>query len=500
MSADQRSLARLPIHIFSDLKQDGSNDPQALKMYITSTLKTEANISIVGDLLEVTPLIIMRILDVGINRSIKLSLTYRECQLFIKRVCQFCSVVPYSSLVFLRQTTITSTMNLHERENDKEHSLIMRHVSTGMEKLDEYLKGGLRVGTITEIVGRAGVGKTQLAMQLCCELGGRFQQGSVFIDTEQKLSLRRLQEMATCRYHNCLASSRSNNEMCYEDDQGLFSYDDDDLNDIPDQDRNIINSTSTKWKENEKNEYSNPNQVMENITIHRPKTMEELLETLSAVELDILQRNESASKSKRAASHPRADGIRNNGYFPVRLAVIDSIAAPLRYEVGDPVHNVAKNCTPMSSQRLSVLFHTSKILKRMAHQLQIAILVVNQVDHIGDDYAGCDTFIGMRRRSELSSGSDFVAVTASLGQTWQHCPTTRIFLEHERDPHREESQIDVIVDNAGMLQHEVDDVNKEVWMNNRGRVRTATVIKSNVATFASMKYDISASGLSQINP
>ena len=40
-------------------------------------------------------------------------------------------------------------------------------IRSGVSELDECLSGGFRVGSISEIVGRAGVGKTQLALQLC---------------------------------------------------------------------------------------------------------------------------------------------------------------------------------------------------------------------------------------------------------------------------------------------------------------------------------------------
>jgi len=38
-------------------------------------------------------------------------------------------------------------------------------LSIGIDRLDELLGGGLALGTLTVIVGRAGIGKTQLALQ-----------------------------------------------------------------------------------------------------------------------------------------------------------------------------------------------------------------------------------------------------------------------------------------------------------------------------------------------
>ncbi len=40
-------------------------------------------------------------------------------------------------------------------------------ISTGLEKLDEFLLGGIQNGVITDIYGANGTGKTQLLLQIC---------------------------------------------------------------------------------------------------------------------------------------------------------------------------------------------------------------------------------------------------------------------------------------------------------------------------------------------
>ncbi len=40
-------------------------------------------------------------------------------------------------------------------------------ISTGLEKLDEFLLGGIHYGVITDIYGANGTGKTQLLLQIC---------------------------------------------------------------------------------------------------------------------------------------------------------------------------------------------------------------------------------------------------------------------------------------------------------------------------------------------
>ena len=48
------------------------------------------------------------------------------------------------------------------------HFLIINQmISTGLEKLDEFLLGGIQNGIITDIFGANGTGKTQLLLQIC---------------------------------------------------------------------------------------------------------------------------------------------------------------------------------------------------------------------------------------------------------------------------------------------------------------------------------------------
>ena len=44
--------------------------------------------------------------------------------------------------------------------------LIIQMISTGLQKLDEFLSGGIPSGVIVDIFGGAGTGKTQLLLQL----------------------------------------------------------------------------------------------------------------------------------------------------------------------------------------------------------------------------------------------------------------------------------------------------------------------------------------------
>jgi DNA repair protein RAD57 len=74
-------------------------------------------------------------------------------------------------------------------------SLTSSFLTTGDATLDALLNGGIPHGTITELVGESGAGKTQLLLTLCCtiQLMGKT---AVYISTEAPLSTPRLLQIA----------------------------------------------------------------------------------------------------------------------------------------------------------------------------------------------------------------------------------------------------------------------------------------------------------------
>jgi RAD51-like protein 1 len=72
------------------------------------------------------------------------------------------------------------------------------HLPTGLPLLDSSLHGGIPAGSITEIVGPAGLGKTQFCLTLsimAVQAGGVV----MYIDTEKKVSAERLLQIAQAR-------------------------------------------------------------------------------------------------------------------------------------------------------------------------------------------------------------------------------------------------------------------------------------------------------------
>jgi RAD51-like protein 1 len=90
------------------------------------------------------------------------------------------------------------------------------YLRTLLEPLDQVLGGGIRSGCITEIVGPAGLGKTQFCLGMCvlgC-LDRLDEKGRVlYIDTEKKFSGERLCEIGTSRFPESFAERGAVDEM-----------------------------------------------------------------------------------------------------------------------------------------------------------------------------------------------------------------------------------------------------------------------------------------------
>ncbi|KAL3944109.1 MAG: hypothetical protein SGBAC_001840 [Bacillariaceae sp.] len=296
MSASHRKLARLPLEIFDNLHmraQSSTQQPisissEGLRSQICNRLKrfpfrfdnhssnhnsittttttttftttTTASIKTVGDLLRANKRTLLLALDP--------LLTFPELELLLRRICKICSAKPKSALR-------------------------LRYLPTGLESLDNILQGGIRVGSVTELVGRAGAGR-----------GG---------------------------------SSPSS-----------FTF-------------------------------KSPQQVLANLTVETPLSTEELIQTLDAAEELILHRNQQATAAATTTSTTTgtttattitATTTTTTPIYPVRLLIVDSIAAPLTRDFG----------SDSVVQRSAAIFQCAQTLRRLAETLHLAVVVINQFE------------------------------------------------------------------------------------------------------------------------
>lgn len=455
-SGNDLSMSHLPLRVFVDLisrQRSSTADPTdapSLRGRILSKLSEAAAtnaaddgggggsvgvVSTVRDVLRIPPHALVRVLDP--------CLTYPECVRMLSRVHRECSAVPHSAMEVVRRTRAASAAGSLASDG----VFVAGRIPTGLPTLDARLGGGIPVGSITEVVGRAGTGKTHMAQQLAVSAAmttsasGGEGGGTVYVDAERKLSLPRLREIALERAGR---SPSSSDEAASDREDRTRRADD-----------------VARW-------------VLENVTLHGPQTTRELLEVLDLLDGEILARNSEARVLREGATTAAGDDrgiptvvVRR---LPVRLIVVDSIAAPLHrdFEVG------SSSCA--AARRASSIFQIARRLKRLAHDHRLAVVVVNQVGSGG----GRDSRGGDNHRRNRTLDINDGEFAASLGTAWQYCATTRIVLEHEDDPHR--------LQGGGLPRGD------------GGSIRVATLTKSLVSKRTKIPFELTRQGLREILP
>jgi len=87
-------------------------------------------------------------------------------------------------------------------------------LSTGCQGLDDlFLEGGMRTGTLIELVGPAASGKTQLCLSTCVHCVVRSSFTVAFIDTNSSFSSKRIQEL----YITAAKTSKTNSTASLEE-------------------------------------------------------------------------------------------------------------------------------------------------------------------------------------------------------------------------------------------------------------------------------------------
>lgn len=281
-------------------------------------------------------------------------------------------------------------------------------------------------------------------------MAARFKQRSIYIDTEGKVSLERLREIATRRAHFFNAQNTMNRGSQHTTaSTGLNNSNNNNY-----ENRGIASSFrarqggATSSVPGDETLYSSPQVVLDSVDIHKPKNVEDLFATLKDVEDSILFRNDEASNS--------------TSQYPVRLLVLDSIAAPIRQDFGTGAS---------APQRAAAAIQVAQFLKRLADQQNLCVIVINQIGGGGG--------VGPERSNEFENSASRLnnsnnnfgtnrssSQLAALGTSWHHCVSTRILLECETTFSADQS-----------LSH----VREQVTGTNRPyQHRQATIVKSNM--------------------
>eukprot|EP00850_Spirogloea_muscicola_P021697 SM000258S09113 [mRNA] locus=s258:147916:150966:- [translate_table: standard] len=225
-------------------------------------------------------------------------------------------------------------------------------LKSSLEELDLALGGGIPLGAVTELVGPAGVGKTQFCLMLAIfatlpkALGGL--SGSVFyIDTEKKFSSQRLVEIAQTRFPGHFKDSQSIKHLTMQ------------------------------------------------VLVISPDSAMELVSRLKGLEEAIIE-------------------------YRVRLLILDGIASLMHSHSGKDQIN----------QRQELLGQQAALLKFLAEQFRIPVVVTNQVVAQMRSSSRDPNFSFEKESNQdqpAPGGQELL--TAALGTKWAHCVNVRLVLE-----------------------------------------------------------------------
>ncbi|GAA5869382.1 hypothetical protein JCM1840_005454 [Sporobolomyces johnsonii] len=250
---------------------------------------------------------------------------------------------------------------LVQRQEKLEDGLI----TLGDAGLDELFGGGVRVGSLTEIAGQSASGKTHLCLQLSLTVQlppsqGGLSGGALFISSEGTLPSTRLLSLAS---HLTSSLPLPPPPASVADPLSWPSQ--------PSQSR-------SKWDflDNVYTEKAPDVETLEAVLSYHAPAAIERINTLAASQtvdphLVSLSADVEMPASQFLASHRSAPP---RPPLPIRLIILDSIAAPLR-----PAHETASAGFYERSKDLAAI---GDRLKRLAHVYDCAVVVVNQVQDV----------------------------------------------------------------------------------------------------------------------
>ena len=223
---------------------------------------------------------------------------------------------------------------------------------------------------MTEIYGRAGSGKTQLAMQLCVAAAAQQGLASAFIDTEGKFSLERLEEIAVA----VTARQEGNGTTLDPNSRHLFYG------------SRVL--------------HQGVRESLSRMLLYSANNADELRSVLSAVEIEACARCDPDNEYNGQYRQP-----------PLGIIVLDSIASPARRDFGKGD----------AASRAQFVMDCAKTLKRIAESLNLAVVVINQI--------GGATIQSESKGDEEKVTTPVDGATGALGNSWHYCATTRLKIE-----------------------------------------------------------------------
>lgn len=294
-----------------------------------------------------------------------LDLFLPDVRILIEAVARHVAPRPPSALALLGATT----SNQHGHATSSHHP-IAAAVPTGLTALDAHLGGGLPMRAVTELVGPAGSGKTQLCLAVAAHaLVAGAAEGArvVYVDTEGSFSASRLLQLLRTR--------------------GAPSA-------MPDAQRLDAPFEHAPPPPHLSHGLPPAEELLRRLTVFRPASWNEFNTCLTEqIEMELL-------------TPPR-----------VGVLIIDSIAMA--------VHRAFDKEASVMRRQSAVVAHAAR-LKRYADAFATAVLCVNQV------VSGHSAAHGPAEAGDVGAvlGKDDAQLHAYLGTAWAHSVNVRLAIEH----------------------------------------------------------------------
>jgi RAD51-like protein 2 len=295
-----------------------------------------------------------------------------------------------------------------------------RFIVTFCKTMDFLLGGGIELAQVTEIAGLPGVGKTQLAMQLCVDahipkLLGGVQGQAVYIDSEGSFSPQRCHTMAQALVQHMQASVQRQQRRQQQHPTALNHH--------PHRPTPGLDALPTHFT---------PEHILSGIHVYRVHSEPEQTSTIYSLSRFLQE------QQLRSQQDPRIS--------PIKLIVIDSIA--FHYRAGVPDHALRNSrnsdinpnmpCKARRQQiqksknfyiqRTKALTTLAAFLGELAATFDVAVVAINHMTtkFMGDSTAASSSDTAT---SGTNSNGDFTSMCVpALGESWAHATTTRLLL------------------------------------------------------------------------
>ena len=292
--------------------------------------------------------------------------------------------------------------SLLQSSSSNHHGQMLKtyHIVSFSQTIDTLLGGGFALSELTEIVGLPGVGKTQLAMQLCVDARlpvsyGGVEGCAVVIDAEGSWSGAsggdRLWSMATAMVDHVKTSAEKRKNRLKE---GAVSA------------THASNNSNEEGVNLDLPSWLTPESVLEGIHIfrvHDESSQTCTLYNLPTFLLDLEQKG-----------------------TPARILVIDSIA--FHYRVASSANSFSTTSNNNGKNKSNSLSNTHNLTRmatfliELADQFEIAVVVMNHLTT-------------RLEKGDANNQGGGMKLVPALGESWAHAITSRLMIDHYRhDP------------------------------------------------------------------